>query len=59
MTIKTTTVDFKMTHWHLDTFLVEYRPWSTREFATFNIGPDGTVRSLDFIGNKFERVEEK
>jgi CubicO group peptidase (beta-lactamase class C family) len=59
MTIKTTTVDLEMTHWHLDTFLVEYRPWSMREFATFKIGPDGAVRSLDFIGNKFERVEEE
>ena len=59
MTMKTALVDLEMTHWHLDTFLVEYRPWSIREFATFNIGPDGTIRSLDFIDNTFERVEEE
>jgi CubicO group peptidase (beta-lactamase class C family) len=59
MTIKATNVDFEMTHWHLDTFLVEYRPWSMREFATFNIGPDGTVRSLEFVGSAFERVKEE
>jgi CubicO group peptidase (beta-lactamase class C family) len=57
MTIKATNVDFEMTHWHLNTFLVDYRPWSMREFVTFNIGPDGTVKSLDFVGYAFERVE--
>jgi hypothetical protein len=59
MTIKTTNVDLGMTHWHLDTFLVEYEPWSMREFVTFNIGPDGTIRSLAFIGSTFERVEKE
>jgi len=59
MTIKATNVDFEMTHWHLNTFLVDYRPWSIREFVTFNIGPDGTVKSLDFLGYAFERVEEE
>lgn len=39
-----------MTHWHLDTFLVEYAPWKMREFVTFRIGPDGLVESLDFLG---------
>jgi CubicO group peptidase (beta-lactamase class C family) len=59
MKVKTTLADFEMTHWHLDTFLVEYRPSSIREFATFSIGPDGTIMSFDFIGNTFERVEEE
>jgi len=58
MTFKTTLIDLEMTHWHLDTFLVENKPWSMREFVAFNIGPDGTVISFDFIGHTFERVRE-
>jgi hypothetical protein len=57
MTLKTTRFDFEMNHWHLDTFLVEYKNWGMREFATFNIAPDGTTISLNFLGNTFERVE--
>jgi hypothetical protein len=59
MTMKTTLVEFEMTHWHLDTFLAEYRPWSIRQFAAFNIGPDGTVGAFEFLGYTFERVEEE
>jgi len=29
------------------------------EFASFDIGPDGTVTSLKLFGETFERVEEK
>ena len=56
MTLKTTLVDFEMSHWHLDTFLVEFETWEMHEFATFNIGPDGSITSVDAIGHTFEHV---
>ena len=55
-TISTGLVDFEMDHWHLDTFLVEYAPWEMRLFATFKIGPDGLVESLDFLDFTFKPV---
>ena len=45
-----------MSHWHIDTFLVEYEPWEMKEFATFNIGPDGEVTSMDLFEFRFERL---
>jgi hypothetical protein len=57
LTLRTTRVDFEMTHWHLETFLVEYTAWEMREFTTFNIGSDGMIESLNFIGNQFVRVK--
>ena len=59
MTLKTTRVDFEMTHWHLDTFLVEFRDWELHEFVAFNIGPDGKISSLKIFGDTFNRVEEQ
>lgn len=58
-TLETGLIDFEMTHWHLDTFLAEYKPWEMREFTTFNIGTDGTIVSLEFLGHTFERVDEE
>ena len=55
--LKTKLVDFKMSHWHLDTFLVEHEIWQIHEFATFNIGPDGSISSMKLFGEPFERVE--
>jgi hypothetical protein len=57
LTLRTTRVDFAMTHWHLETFLVEYTAWEMREFSTFNIGSDGMIESLNFVGNQFTRVK--
>ena len=59
MTLKTVQVDFEMSHWHLDTYLVEHEIWEMHEFATFNIGPKGNITSVDVIGHKFERVPEQ
>jgi len=59
MTLKTTLINFEMTHWHLDTYLVEFKNWQMHEFASFSIGPDGTVASLKLFGDTFVRVEEK
>ena len=56
MTLKTAQIDFEMSHWHLDTYLVEYKTWEMHEFATFNINPEGSLTSVDVIGHTFERV---
>ena len=58
LTLRTTRVDFEMTHWHLETFLVEYAAWEMREFTTFDIGSDGLINSLSFAGNQFVRVKD-
>ena len=55
--MKTKRVEFEMTHWQLDTFLVEYKQWEMREFATFNISPEASITSVDVFGETFERVE--
>jgi hypothetical protein len=52
-------VGFEMKHWHLDTFLVDHTPWEMRQFATFKIGPDGLVESLDFLDFTFKPVKEE
>lgn len=57
MLLKTKKMEFEMTHWHLDTFLVEYSDWGMHEFAVFNIGPDGTISSLKLFGDSFKPVE--
>jgi CubicO group peptidase (beta-lactamase class C family) len=58
MTLETTRVSFEMTHWHLDTFLVEYKNWQMKEFVKFSIGADGTLESFKLMGETFERVTE-
>jgi hypothetical protein len=59
MTLKTTLIDFEMSHWHLDTYLVEHKPWQMHEFASFNVGPDGSISSVELFGDTFVRVEEQ
>ena len=54
MLLRTVAVEVPMTHWHLDTFLVEYAPWELREFAEFRIGPDGRIASLRLFGEEFQ-----
>ncbi len=55
-TLKTKLVEFKMSHWHLDTFLVEKEDWKMRDFAHFNIGEDGEIKSFELYGETFTRV---
>jgi hypothetical protein len=59
MVLKTTRYDLEMSHWHLDTFLVEYKNWKLREFATFTISPDGAITSFNLFGDTFNLVEEE
>jgi CubicO group peptidase (beta-lactamase class C family) len=55
-TVTTGRHELEMTHWHLDTFLVQHRRWKLREFVSFGIGPDGAIQSLAFLGFAFDRV---
>jgi len=57
MRLETTLIEFGMTHWHLETFLLEHYPWDMHEFATFNIDPEGSISLLTIFGEKFERVK--
>ena len=59
MKLKTTLIDFEMRHWHLDTFLVERKSTDMRDFASFNINPEGSITSFDFFGATFKRVTEE
>jgi len=56
--LKSKKVDFPMTHWHLDTFLMEYKPWDLREFAEFRVGPDGTIEELKLFGESFYPADD-
>ena len=57
--LRTTLVDFEVSHWHLDTFLVERKSSEMRDFASFNISPEGTITSVDLFGAAFKRVIEE
>lgn len=56
LVLRTRQVNLEMRHWHFDSFLVDYRNWDMREFATFNIDPAGQISSLKLFGEDFERV---
>ena len=57
MRLETALVELEMSHWHLDTFLVEHYPWDMHEFASFEIDPEGDISSLTLFGEKFGRVK--
>jgi len=57
MTLKTSLVDFEMSHWHVNTFVVEFKAWEMQEFLSFNVDPDGTTGSFEFFGKTFNRLE--
>jgi CubicO group peptidase (beta-lactamase class C family) len=59
LVLKTANVAFTMTHWHLDTFLVEYPPWTLREFAEFRVTPDAKVSSMNLFGETLTRIAPK
>jgi hypothetical protein len=56
--LKSKKVDLPMTHWHLDTFLVEYKPWGLHEFAEFRVGPKGTIEELELLGESFHPASD-
>lgn len=56
LSLKTARITLPLSHWHLDTFLVNYEPWGLREFADFRIAPDGTISGIDMFGENFRRI---
>ena len=42
-------MDMPMSHWHLDTFVLEHEPWGLKEFVTFRVEPDGKVNRLSLF----------
>ena len=56
--MRTAKVEFTLSHWHLDTFLVEYPPWQLREFAEFRVAPDGSVTGLELFGETLLPVDD-
>jgi CubicO group peptidase (beta-lactamase class C family) len=55
-TLHSRKIDMSMTHWHLDTFLVEKSSWEMREFLTFHIDAAGQASSFELFGETFKRV---
>ena len=49
---------YQLSHWHLDTFLVTYPFWRNGRLSTFTIGPDGSVTSVAFFDEHFQRVRD-
>ena len=56
MLLRTPRADMSLSHWHLDTFLLEYERWGMKEFATFHIGPDGEITHLELFELEFSPV---
>jgi CubicO group peptidase (beta-lactamase class C family) len=59
LVLKTKRVELPMTHWHLDSFLVEYKSWGMREFAEFRVGPDGEIATLELFGENFTPMKDE
>jgi CubicO group peptidase (beta-lactamase class C family) len=57
LVLNTQKVSFPMSHWQLDSYLVEYAPWNLREFAEFRIAPNGSILSFDLFGETFRPVQ--
>lgn len=56
LVLNTSKIAFPVTHWQLDTYLLEYEPWNLHEFVQFHIAPDGTIQSFDLFGQNFSPV---
>jgi CubicO group peptidase (beta-lactamase class C family) len=55
LTLETGKMNLPLSHWHLDTFLIDYEPWQMHEFATFRIAPDGSIGGLELFGQTLKR----
>jgi CubicO group peptidase (beta-lactamase class C family) len=51
--LKVAKFELPLSHWHLDSFLLEHPPWDLREIAEFRIGPEGEVKDFDLFGETF------
>lgn len=57
LAVQTLLVTLPMQHWHIDTFLMAHPSWGLREFASFRLSPEGTISSLEFLGDTFKRMD--
>ncbi|ANO52497.1 serine hydrolase [Woeseia oceani] len=57
--LKTGMYEYDVSHWHLDTFLVNYVAWSSGTFADFGIDPHGKVATMEVFGQTFEKLAEQ
>ncbi len=59
LVLKTRRINLELSHWQLDTFVLEHKPWGLREFAEFRIGPDGKIAELDLFDEQLKPVSEE
>jgi CubicO group peptidase (beta-lactamase class C family) len=50
-------IQFELSHWHLDTFLVEKPSRHWKFLLPFSFGTDGKVRSFDMFGLAFNKTD--
>ncbi len=55
--LRTGMYEYEMSHWHLDTFAVNYVTWRHATFATFAVDESGRVASVEIFDHVFDRVE--
>jgi CubicO group peptidase (beta-lactamase class C family) len=55
---KTALRTLELRHWHLNSFVAELPPENSRNFAEFQIGFDGKVKSLQIFGDTFVRLDD-
>jgi CubicO group peptidase (beta-lactamase class C family) len=55
---KTALQTLELRHWHLNSFVAELPPENSRDFAEFQIGFDGKVKSLKVFGDTFLRLDD-
>lgn len=53
--LKTGMYEYDFSHWHLDTFIVNYVSWSHGSFAAFGIDPKGKVATVEVFGHVFDK----
>jgi CubicO group peptidase (beta-lactamase class C family) len=58
MTLKSGKVQIELSHWHLDTFLVEQKEEGWKFLLPFNIGSKANVLSMDLFGLIFMKQED-
>jgi hypothetical protein len=56
--LRSALLELPLSHWHLDTFLLDYRPWQLREFLQYRVGPDGAADSFTLFGETFTKVAD-
>ncbi len=58
MKLLTTNMYIMLSHWHLDTFLAEREDLDFKFLLPFSISPNGTVQSLKFAGQTFDKMDK-